>query len=164
MFLLEKIQSISQWRRGDERAPHKPLMLLFALSEYKKGHERLFHYAQEVDEPVKALLLQYGPDRSSYKPHYPFWRLANEVDSFWEIENGEKCQLSSSGDPRKKDLIAYDVKAGFDVASYQTLLSNPSLIDEIASNLIQDNFPESLQEELLVRFGFVLDLSLKLSM
>lgn len=161
MCLLEKIQSISQWRRGDERAPHKPLMLLFALSEYKKGHERLFHYAQEVDEPVKALLLQYGPDRNSYKPHYPFWRLANEVDSFWEIENGEKCQLSSSGDPRKKDLIAYDVKAGFDVASYQTLLSNPSLIDEIASKLIQDNFPESLQEELLVRFGFVLDSSLK---
>nr|WP_305404323.1 hypothetical protein [Photobacterium leiognathi] len=111
----------------------------------------MFHYAQEVDEPVKALLLQYGPDRSSYKPHYPFW----------EIENGEKCQLSSSGDPRKKDLIAYDVKAGFDVNSYQILLSNPRLIDDIASKLIPDNFPETLQEDLFVRFGFEVNTSIK---
>ena len=163
MCLLDKIQSISRWRRGDERAPHKPLMLLYVLSEYKKGHERLFHYAQEVDRPVKALLMQYGPTRNTYNPHYPFWRLANEADPFWEIENGEKCQLSSSGDPLKKDLIAYDVRAGVDAASYHTLRWTPRLIDEIAFNLIQDNFPESLQDELLVRFGFVLDSSLKLS-
>lgn len=161
MCLLDKIQSISRWRRGDERAPHKPLMLLYVLSEYKKGHERLFHYAQEVDRPVKALLMQYGPTRSTYNPHYPFWRLANEADPFWEIENGEKCQLSSSGDPLKKDLIAYDVRAGFDVNSHQTLLSKPRLIDDIASKLIQDNFSESLQEELFVRFGFELYFSLK---
>nr|WP_192867686.1 hypothetical protein [Thaumasiovibrio occultus] len=152
MRLLEKIQSISRWRRGDERAPHKPLMLLYALSEYKKGHERLFHYAQEVDEPVKALLMQYGPARSFYNPHYPFWRLANEVDPFWEIENGDKCQLSSSGDPRKKDLIEYDVKAGFDAASYQSLLSNPRLIDEIASKLIQDNFPRITTKRVVCAF------------
>lgn len=143
--LVDKINAISQWRRGDERAPHKPLMLLYVLSEYKKRHERLFHYAQEVDEPA----------RSTYNRHYPFWRLANEADPFWEIENGDKCQLSSSGDPRKTELIVYDVRAGFDANSYQFLLSNPRLIDEIASKLIQDNFPESLQEELFVRFGFI---------
>lgn len=155
MCLLDKIQSISRWRRGDERAPHKPLMLLYVLSEYKKGHERLFHYAQEVDRPVKALLMQYGPTRSTYNSHYPFWRLANEADPFWEIENGEKCQLSNSGDPFKKDLIAYDVRAGFDAVSYNTLRSTPCLIDEITLNLIQGNFSESLQEELFVRFGLI---------
>ncbi|MEC6909201.1 hypothetical protein VXS04_16150 [Photobacterium piscicola] len=154
MELVDKINAISQWRRGGERAPHKPLMLLYVLSEYKMGHERLFHYAQEVDEPVKALLMQYGPVRSSYNPHYPFWRLANEAESFWEIENGDKCQLSSSGDPRKTDLISYDVRAGFDINSYQTLFLNSRLIDDIASKLIQDNFPEILQGELFIYFGF----------
>lgn len=108
-----------------------------------------------MDEPVKALLMQYGPVRSNYNPHYPFWRLANEEDPFGEIENGDKWQLSSSGDPRKTDLITYDVRAGFDDNLYQSLLSNPSLIDEISSKLIQDNFPESLQEELFVHFGFI---------
>ena len=34
--LVDKINAISQWRRSDERAPHKPLMLLYVLSKYRK--------------------------------------------------------------------------------------------------------------------------------
>lgn len=51
--------------------------------------------------------------------------------------------------------------AGFDANSYQNLISNPELIDKIASKLIQDNFPDTLQEELFVRFGFEVDTSTK---
>ena len=36
------IADITIWRKGDQRAPHKPLLLLYALSQYKQGHERLF--------------------------------------------------------------------------------------------------------------------------
>ncbi len=161
MELIDKIQTISRWRRGDQRAPHKPLMLLYALSEYKKGHERLFQFENEVDIQVKELLIQYGPSRKAYYPEYPFWRLANESNPFWEIMNGENCQLSSSGDPRKTDLEKYNVMAGFDATSYQSLISNPELIEKIASKLIQDNFPDTLQEELFVRFGFEVDTSTK---
>ncbi len=78
MELSEKIQLISRWRRGDQRAPHKPLMLLYALSEYKQGHQRLFRFEDEVDQQVRDLLVQYGPTRKAYHPEYPFWRLANE--------------------------------------------------------------------------------------
>ncbi len=51
--------------------------------------------------------------------------------------------------------------AGFDATSYQSLISNPELIEKIASKLIQDNFPDTLQEELFVRFGFEVDTSPK---
>jgi putative restriction endonuclease len=44
--------------------------------------------------------------------------------------------------------------AGFDQDSFRSILANPKLIDDIASKIIQDNFPEALQEELFVRFGF----------
>lgn len=43
--------------------------------------------------------------------------------------------------------------AGFDEDSFRSILANPKLIDDIASKIIQDNFPETLQEELFVRFG-----------
>nr|WP_253815803.1 hypothetical protein [Vibrio crassostreae] len=151
MDLSEKIQLISRWRRGDQRAPHKPLMLLHALSEYKQGHQRLFRFEDEVGQQVKDLLVQYGPSRKAYHPEYPFWRLANEKDPFWELENGEECiPRKSNTDPKKSELIKYNVMAGFDASSYQSLISNPELIEKIASKLIQDNFPDTLQEELFV--------------
>lgn len=51
--------------------------------------------------------------------------------------------------------------AGFDEDSFRTILANPKLIDDIASKIIEDNFPETLQEELFVRFGFEVDTSTK---
>ncbi|MCG9553306.1 HNH endonuclease [Vibrio sp. Isolate32] len=162
MDLLDKIQMISRWRRGEQRAPHKPLMLLYALSQYKQGHERLFQFEKEVDNQVKELLVQYGPSRKAYHPEYPFWRLANEKDPFWELKNGEECiPRKSNTDPKKSELIKYNVMAGFDANSYQSLISNPEMIEKIASKLIQDNFPDTLQEELFVRFGFEVDTSTK---
>ncbi|HHY0606754.1 TPA: phosphorothioated DNA-binding restriction endonuclease [Vibrio parahaemolyticus] len=162
MELSEKIQLISRWRRGDQRAPHKPLMLLYALSEYKQGHQRLFRFEDEVDQQVKDLLVQYGPTRKAYHPEYPFWRLANEKEPFWELINGEECiPRKSNTDPKKSELIKYNVMAGFDEDSFRTILANPKLIDDIASKIIEDNFPETLQEELFVRFGFEVDTSTK---
>ncbi len=162
MELIDKIQTISRWRRGDQRASHKPLMLLYALSQYKQGHERLFQFESEVDNQVKELLVQYGPSRKAYHPEYPFWRLANEKDSFWELKNGEECiPRKSNTDPKKSELIKYNVMAGFDATSYQSLVANPELIDKLASKLIQDNFPDTLQEELFVCFGFEVDTATK---
>ncbi|HHE0473557.1 TPA: phosphorothioated DNA-binding restriction endonuclease [Vibrio parahaemolyticus] len=162
MELIDKIQTISRWRRGDQRAPHKPLMLLYALSQYKQGHERLFKFESEVDNQVKELLVQYGPSRKAYHPEYPFWRLANEKDPFWELKNGEECiPRKSNTDPKKSELIKYNVMAGFDATSYQSLVANPELIDKLASKLIQDNFPDTLQEELFVCFGFEVDTATK---
>ncbi|HCG5486419.1 phosphorothioated DNA-binding restriction endonuclease [Vibrio parahaemolyticus] len=162
MELIDKIQTISRWRRGDQRAPHKPLMLLYALSQYKQGHERLFKFESEVDNQVKELLVQYGPSRKAYHPESPFWRLANEKDPFWELKNGEECiPRKSNTDPKKSELIKYNVMAGFDASSYESLISNPEMIEKIASKLIQDNFPDTLQEELFVRFGFEVDTSTK---
>ncbi|HAO3387738.1 TPA: restriction endonuclease, partial [Escherichia coli] len=47
MTSLETLQSaisnVSVWRQGDVCAPHKPLLLLYVLSQYKAGHPRLFN-------------------------------------------------------------------------------------------------------------------------
>lgn len=46
--LQTAITNISIWRKGDQRAPHKPLLLLYVLLAYQQGHPCLFHYCDEI--------------------------------------------------------------------------------------------------------------------
>jgi predicted restriction endonuclease len=46
--LEQAIADITIWRKGEQRAPHKPLLLLYVLANYQQGHARLFDYGTEV--------------------------------------------------------------------------------------------------------------------
>jgi putative restriction endonuclease len=37
MSFEEKITSLNIWKQEDQRAPHKPLLLLLALGHYQQG-------------------------------------------------------------------------------------------------------------------------------
>ncbi|SFG68732.1 phosphorothioated DNA-binding restriction endonuclease [Neptunomonas qingdaonensis] len=151
--LKEKIQTISIWRRGDVRAPHKPLLLIFAISEYLKGHDRLFHFETEIDESLTKLLKRYGPCRSNYHSTYPFWRLIN--DGFWELTNTDNCMpRKSNTDPPKSELINQNVTGGFSKPAHKLLMVNPSLARELVSLILKDNFPESIQEDIIETLDF----------
>jgi len=60
---------------GGVRAPHKPLLLLYAIG-------RLFRFGKsevtfrEAEEPLRRLILSYGPPGAGGTPQYPFrrWR------------------------------------------------------------------------------------------
>lgn len=73
MISLETLQSaisnVSVWRQGDVCAPHKPLLLLYVLSQYKAGHPRLFNYGLEIHEPLTRLLKEFGPKRRTDYPN-----------------------------------------------------------------------------------------------
>ena len=42
--LVQKFRDLNVWRRGDERAPHKPLLALYALAQIQSGAERLIPF------------------------------------------------------------------------------------------------------------------------
>jgi putative restriction endonuclease len=48
--LVQKFRDLNVWRRGDERAPHKPLLALYALAQIQAGAERLIPFDQ-LDHP-----------------------------------------------------------------------------------------------------------------
>lgn len=58
--LKQAISNMTIWRKGEQRAPHKPLLLLHILSRYRQGHDRLFSYDSEIYEPLLDLLERYG--------------------------------------------------------------------------------------------------------
>lgn len=151
--LQTAISDVAVWRKGDQCAPHKPLLLLYVLSQYRKGHSRLFNYGNEIDEPLTRLLIEFGPKRREYYPNMPFWRLRTE--EFWTLENTENCRPRKGNiQPTKRELIQNQVSGGFDEENYQTLQKNPALIDKLAQQILTERFPESLQIKLAELLGF----------
>jgi putative restriction endonuclease len=59
---------------GDQRAPHKPPLVLYALGRYQPGQPAEIPFA-EVSRDLTELLKEFGPFRKSHHSEYPFWRL-----------------------------------------------------------------------------------------
>ncbi|EOZ4596555.1 phosphorothioated DNA-binding restriction endonuclease [Morganella morganii] len=144
--LQSAIASISVWRQGDVCAPHKPLLLLYVLSQYKAGHPRLFNYGREIHEPLTRLLREFGPKRRTDYPNMPFWRLRS--DGFWEITDAEGCKhRRGNTQPTKKELIDNHVSGGFDETAYRQLREHPELIDKLAQQILTNRFPGYLHSK-----------------
>lgn len=121
--LQQAIANIKIWHKGEQRAPHKPLLLLYVLAGYLNGHPRLFDYGSEIYEPLHSLLERFGPQRSQYRPDMPFWRL--QGDGFWQLHNAELCSTAgSSRQPPVKELTEYHVAGGFDEQHYALVTGN----------------------------------------
>jgi putative restriction endonuclease len=155
--LKSLIEGINVWKRGAQRAPHKPLLLLYALARGLRSRDRFIPYI-EVDEKLKQLLVDFGPTRKSYHPEYPFWRLQN--DGIWELKNAEEVGLRSGNtDAKRGDLIIHHVLGGFRKDIFDMVASDPGLAAEIATEILEANFPESIHEDILQAVG--LDLEMK---
>lgn len=150
------IAEITIWKKGDQRAPHKPLLLLYVLSQYKQGHKRLFDYETEIQQPLLDLLTSFGPARKRHYPNMPFWRLKG--DGFWQLENTQSCldPQKESNQPTIKRLVECHVQGGFDESTYRLIAKQPKRIDKLAQQILSEHFPESVQDTIANRLGFSL--------
>ena len=73
-LIIEKFDSIRPWRSGDRRAPHKPLLVLYAIGKLRSDGTKLHKYA-EIDEELGKLLQEFGPSQTKKGTQDPFWRL-----------------------------------------------------------------------------------------
>jgi putative restriction endonuclease len=143
---------INVWKRGDERAPHKPLLILYALGKISRGEDRYIPFA-EVDQKLKELLTEFGPSRKSVRPEYPFWRLQN--DGVWELSpvSEEFRNKVDSGDAPRSELLNNQICGGFSTPIYTALKQNPRLLNEVAESLLEKSFPTSIHEDILLAVG-----------
>lgn len=156
-MLQQAITDMTIWRKGEQRAPHKPLLLLYVLAGYQQGHGRLFDYASEVRDNLRSLLERFGPQRAQYRPDMPFWRLQGE--GFWQLQNAERCStFGSSRQPPAGELVEFNVAGGFDKQHYDHLIKSKKLINSLARQILEAHFTESIQEELADELGFELQL------
>lgn len=152
--LRQAILNIKTWKRGSERAPHKPLLLLYALGRADRKEPRLNTY-ENTREKLQDLLVEFGPPRLT-KATYPFIRLQN--DGIWEV-NG-KTHMDSRADWGDKLLLENEAVGGFTQEVYDMFVRDKYLIRECAQLILDENFPDSYHQDILDMVGLDLDMTL----
>lgn len=147
--LITRISALNVWKKGDQRAPHKPLLLLLALGRIHAELPRLIPFDQ-IDAKLTQLLQDFGPSRANYYPELPFWHL--QSDLIWEMPRSTGV-LTASGSISKKYLRDNHIEAGFTQEVYDLLKTNPVLLQQVAMQLLEDNFPPSVHQDILDEVG-----------
>ncbi|MCP4572659.1 MAG: HNH endonuclease [bacterium] len=153
--LLDRFAAINVWRRGDVRAPHKPLLLLFALARLSRGEGREVRYS-DVHGKLGGLLTEFGPVRKSVHPEYPFWRLQH--DGLWVVRDAEQmASRKGKDDPKPSELKRVNPAAGLTADVDAKLRSDPTLLAEVVGLILEAHFPSNLHEDILTELGMQLD-------
>ena len=144
--IIQKFETLRQWRRAGERAPHKPLLVLYAISRLLRDGVCLIPYS-EVDENLRKLLREFGPRRARDKPQEPFWRL--QKDSVWKVTDACKIDKNLQRYVSRKSLLDHNVSGGFHEAIVKQLQNDSKLVYEIIQSLLDAHFPSSFHEDIL---------------
>lgn len=135
-----RFQDLTVWTRGEQRAPHKPLLLLYALGRYARGEPRLIPWA-ELESDLQDLLFEFGPPRQSYHPEYPFGRLRR--DAVWEVQG---AAIREGRDLRVTELRENEAMGGMLPEIHEEVTRDPALLQELAHMLLEAHFPGTLHK------------------
>ncbi|MDX3099591.1 phosphorothioated DNA-binding restriction endonuclease [Nonomuraea angiospora] len=150
MDWIERVAEIRRWTRGGERAPHKPLLLLYALGYFQRHGNRPISFSAAEAE-LKKLLKEYGPPRDT-SPGYPFHHLTN--DGLWLVETRHGPGSPGPELGRLRDSQAAG-RLHPDLA--HALSEEPGLLGRIARYLLDANFAPSLHPDLCLLAGLDLE-------
>lgn len=155
--ILQAFDRMRVWQRGDQRAVHKPLLVLFALARVGAGGTATMDW-NEVEPHLKALLEEFGPDGSGTTRHLPFWHL--QTDGLWQLDGPSTILVRPpSAAPTLTELRDNHVRGGFPPGLQEALQRDPQLVAAIARRIVDAHFPESIRSDVLAAVGLPADLS-----
>ena len=142
---------INTWKRGSQRAPHKPLLLLYALGRWYNG-QREFKWLK-VKEDVGALIEQFG---GSAKPNVsnPFARLRKDLNGELWIVEGELI-LVASDNPSIRALNENNNTARFH-PYFEESLQDRKFYNRVVDELLTEHFSPTQYEDILDACGIQL--------
>lgn len=150
--LRRRYLALRVWSGSRRRAPHKPLLALWAIGRCLRGDARMAPF-ELVDRELAALLRSFGPPRKAIHTEFPFWRLRG--DGVWELDRPHLATLTASGDARRASLRKADMRGGLPEADYEAFRANPRLAREVAEALADAHFPPTYRDDLLQATGIV---------
>lgn len=152
--IREKMKKLATWKRGDEIAPHKPLLLLLAIARLIQGEDRILTF-ESVETTLREMLEKYGPARKSYHPELPFWHL--QSDKIWQVSSAQPLAArKGSASPTRATLLKGHAEGGLKPEVFIELKSDPSFRDEIVRDVLETYFPESMHQDILNDLGLSL--------
>ncbi|MFE6049320.1 phosphorothioated DNA-binding restriction endonuclease [Kitasatospora sp. NPDC056446] len=150
MDWLDRVAKLRRWTNNGVRAPHKPLLLLYALGSYQQDADGELRYSA-VEAELKRLLAEYGPSHPT-TPAYPFHHLVS--DGVWEVrtDRGPGSPGSGIGVLRSSGATGR-LAPGLRAA----LGEEPPLLGRMARVLLDTHFPTSLHADLCEAVGLDLE-------
>ncbi|MEV4613490.1 phosphorothioated DNA-binding restriction endonuclease [Kitasatospora sp. NPDC049258] len=152
MDWLERVAKLRRWTSNDVRAPHKPLLLLYALGSYQRDADGDLRYSA-IEGELKRLLEEYGPSHPT-TPAYPFHHLVS--DGVWEVRTDQGPGSPGSG---VRVLRSSGATGRLAPELRVALRKEPALLGRLARVLLDFHFPPSLHTDLCEAVGLDLDLA-----
>jgi len=152
MDWLERTAKLRQWSGNGTRAPHKPLLLLYALGRFQDDAQGELRYSA-VESDLKRLLAEYGPANRT-TPAYPFHHLVS--DGVWEVRTDRGPGSPGSG---VRELRTTGATGRLAPELRAALRREPSLLRRMARVLLDRHFPPSLHGELCEAVALELELA-----
>lgn len=145
--VLERIDGMNIWKRRGQLAPHKPLLVLYALGQLARGNERVSY--DTVHRDLGGLLREFGPQRRTQHPEQPFWRL--QADGLWTVA------VDGGGPPAEDRISAGQLRARNAVGAFpeavREVLRRPRNMRDAAARLLDAHFPQTLHQDILDAVG-----------
>ncbi|MEV7968368.1 phosphorothioated DNA-binding restriction endonuclease [Sphaerisporangium sp. NPDC088356] len=150
MDWVERVADIRRWTRNGERAPHKPLLLLYALGRFQRDGGGPIPFSSAEAE-LKRLLKEFGPPRDT-SPGYPFHHLTS--DGIWLVDtvNGPGSPGSELG-----RLRAARASGRLHPDLLRALCDDSHLVVRLARYLLEANFEPSLHADICQLTGLDLE-------
>jgi putative restriction endonuclease len=151
---LRRIDDVATWKRGGQRAPHKPLLLLLALGRLQSGCREVAF--KECRPLLTRLLREFGPSRRTHHPEYPFWRL--QADGLWVVSStGTLPRRASNTDPTAQALLRANAVGAFPREIEALLGHTPGLFVRAAEQLLEKHFADSLHSDIRNAVGLSIE-------
>ncbi len=156
--MLDAFEGIRRAQFNGRYAPHKPLLLLLALSRVQRAAPRMARFT-EIEPELRTLLIEFGPSHSASKGNFPFWHLGTDHQgALWQLEGPPAVLERPAGaTPNLGELRAHDVRGGFSREVYGLLTRNPTLLRDVAGRVLRAFFPASIHDDIIAAVGLDLE-------
>lgn len=134
---------LGQWTGNGIRAPHEPLLLLYALGRFQEDTDGELRYSA-VEKDMKLLLAEYGPANRTTPAPSSIWS-ATGWGKYVPIGGPAVLAPACGSWGRRAGRLVPELLAA--------LLREPSLLGRIARVLLDQHFSPSLHGELREAVG-----------
>jgi putative restriction endonuclease len=142
--LLNRLSQLRQAQVGNQRVPHKPLLLLWLFGRFATSGTTQVSY-REAEEPVSRLINDFGPpvtsqSRARQRAAMPFVHLEREL---WELCDAHGRELGPEVPERRSWLLDHEAIGRLRPEAEQ-LLADPATLAAAARQLLELHFTPTL--------------------
>lgn len=143
--VLSILSSLRQHQHQGKRSPHKPLLVLLALSRLSTEGTSAIEWSV-AEQTLADLIRDYGPPTSTSRAQraaYPFTRLRS--DDIWILDHDVPMD-------RVRPLVQYQV-VGRLTPWIENALRDPDIAAAAARQLVESEFPPTIAPDVLMAVG-----------